>query len=947
MSYNKRDEEAGDVGLFYHVDKTVVLQEARVFNSSPINARKCRLLLTKIVYLLYLGEPFTVKEATDLFFNVIKLFQSKDTSLRQMMYLVIKELSGIAEDVIMVTQSLIKDIQSKQETIYRANAIRALCLITDPSMIQGIERILKAAIVDKTPSVSSAALVSSYHLFDVAKDIIKRWSNEVQEAINTKSSGGLGFASAASSYFSSGSQSSQNQAIISTSNIHQYHAIGLLYLIRQHDRMAITKLVQTFSGTRSTGGFLGGGSNTSILKNPSAVCMLIRFASKVMEDDPSSTRRIFELFEGFLRHKSDMVNLEAARAICDIPNIPAKELHSAISVLQLFLSSPKPTLRFAAIRTLNKLSINSPTAVAPCNLDIENLITDSNRSIATFAITTLLKTGNEASVDRLMKQISGFMNDISDEFKVIVVEAIRSLCLKFPAKQAIMLSFLSNVLRDEGGYNFKKAVVEAIFDMVKHIPESKDTALSHLCEFIEDCEFTKLSVRVLHLLGIEGPKTVTPTKYIRYIYNRVILENSIIRAAAVSALAKFGVHGRDEEIRKSVHVLLSRCLDDVDDEVRDRAALYLSMMDNQDLAKKYVTDDSTYALPTLERQLAEYISNPVQSTQEFKLESIPVISKSQEEEERRRNQPSDNAILPLLSAPSNKGSATAASPGVGTPVSGKNNFVSSLDQQAIYAEELAAVPEFASFGALFKSSVRPIELTESETEYIVHCIKHTFAKHIVFQFNCTNTLNDQLLENVHMIMQPEIEGLVQVAEIPAEKLEYDIPGNIYVAFEQEDPEELANVTFTNTLRFEIKDCDPTTGEADPEGFEDEYQVEDIEVTTSDYIRSSYVSDFAGEFEGLSDNEAIDTFALDKEKAHNLKSACDSIIDLLGMQPLEGSESPKNNSVHTLLLSGTFLDGSKVLAKCRMTFNTSTGVAFELAVRSEDVNVSQIVLLAIS
>ncbi len=125
-------------------------------------------------------------------------------------------------------------------------------------MIQGIERILKAAIVDKTPSVSSAALVSSYHLFDVAKDIIKRWSNEVQEAINTKSSGGLGFASAASSYFSSGSQNNQNQAIISTSNIHQYHAIGLLYLIRQHDRMAITKLVQTFSGTRSTGGFLGG-----------------------------------------------------------------------------------------------------------------------------------------------------------------------------------------------------------------------------------------------------------------------------------------------------------------------------------------------------------------------------------------------------------------------------------------------------------------------------------------------------------------------------------------------------------------------------------------------------------------------------------------------------------------------------------------------------------------
>jgi coatomer protein complex subunit gamma len=154
-------------------------------------------------------------------------------------------------------------------------------------MIQGIERILKAAIVDKTPSVSSAALVSSYHLFDVARDIIRRWSNEVQEAINTKPSGGLSFASA-SSYFSSGS-SNQNQIVISTSNIHQYHAIGLLYLIRQHDRMAIAKLVQNFSGARSSGGFLGGGSSSNVLKNPSAVCMLIRFASKVMEDDPRYT----------------------------------------------------------------------------------------------------------------------------------------------------------------------------------------------------------------------------------------------------------------------------------------------------------------------------------------------------------------------------------------------------------------------------------------------------------------------------------------------------------------------------------------------------------------------------------------------------------------------------------------------------------------------------------
>lgn len=62
-------------------------------------------------------------------------------------------------------------------------------------------------------------------------------------------------------------------------------------------------------------------------------------------------------------------------------------------------------------------------------------------------------------------------------------------------------------------------------------------------------------------------------------------------------------------------------------------------------------------------------------------------------------------------------------------------------------EQLAAIPEFQGLGPLFKSS-EPVQLTEAETEYVVRCIKHTFARHMVFQFDCTNTLNDQLLQKV-------------------------------------------------------------------------------------------------------------------------------------------------------------------------------------------------------
>ncbi len=50
-----------------------------------------------------------------------------------MVYLVITELSTVAEDVIMVTSSIMKDMQPNLEVVYRPNAIRALARIIDVS----------------------------------------------------------------------------------------------------------------------------------------------------------------------------------------------------------------------------------------------------------------------------------------------------------------------------------------------------------------------------------------------------------------------------------------------------------------------------------------------------------------------------------------------------------------------------------------------------------------------------------------------------------------------------------------------------------------------------------------------------------------------------------------------------------------------------------------------
>lgn len=50
----------------------------------------------------------------------------------------------------------------------------------------------------------------------------------------------------------------------------QYHALGLLYHLRKNDRLAVTKMLNKFT--------------KSGLKSPFAYCMLIRIASKLLDE---------------------------------------------------------------------------------------------------------------------------------------------------------------------------------------------------------------------------------------------------------------------------------------------------------------------------------------------------------------------------------------------------------------------------------------------------------------------------------------------------------------------------------------------------------------------------------------------------------------------------------------------------------------------------------------
>ena len=50
----------------------------------------------------------------------------------------------------------------------------------------------------------------------------------------------------------------------------------------------------------------------------------------------------------------------------------------------------------------------------------------------------------------------------------------RALCQKFPRKHTVLMTFLANMLREEGGYEYKRAIVNTIISIVEENPEAKE-----------------------------------------------------------------------------------------------------------------------------------------------------------------------------------------------------------------------------------------------------------------------------------------------------------------------------------------------------------------------------------------------------------------------------------------------------------------------------------------
>ncbi|CAD7970950.1 unnamed protein product [Amoebophrya sp. A120] len=910
---NLKYEDNRDFVNPWQGDKSTLLLEARAFHATPIDTDKCCRLITKILYMLFQGQRFSGDNMTDLFFGVTKLFQSSSPKLRRLTYLVIKNLEPAETEAFIVTSSLIKDVNSKTDC-NRANAIRVLSKILDVQIANQIaDRYLKTAIVDKNPFVASSSLVCGISLTKMVPEVIKRWVNEIQETV-----------------------------LSSGSSMVQYHALALLYEIKKNDRLGLHKVITNLAKNQ--------------LKNPMAECLLIRYAANALmapDRDPGIEKPLIAYIDSCLKakQKAEMVTHEAARAFVNLIISESKQdphinhlfgvdFARAVDILQIGLTSAKPVMRFAAARTLNQLAQHRPELVTRCNQDMEPLLSDPNRSTATLALTSLLKTGNESNVERLVKQITSFMSDITDVFKIEVVRAVKSLGLQYPTKYKVIMHFLSTNLREEGSLDFKKDLVEAMVSLIQYPKMSavaQKEGLLHLCEFIEDCEYPDLCMRILAFLGENVPLQQSPGKFVRFMYNRLILENALVRAAAADALTKVGL--KVPSLRSDIATLLECGKNDNDDEVRDRINLYKSSLLQQN------------------PQDGDYLTVVVEPLKDFSVDALFDLCEKQMSVPDLRNKPIDVSNLPTpeayaqflekkrLEEQKEQGLAghhaqlAGGAPGETTGVS---DVAAAVSKPTTTPTEVLSkiAPLFGgnAAGAIgnLLSCTKPTPVTELEAEYSVQLIKHIFQRHIVLEFYITNTLEGVGLADAEVqatILPKDADKFSLVGSVKAsEVIQFNENKSSYLVLEKK-------IEGIVAASLPCKLCYNQLEDGDDIGFPDETQLENAEILPGNYVSPALLP--PGQVKPLFEQLKAQGSAMVKLQLeyNSIEKAVEGVINTMGMEACEKTDTvDPSRTAHELWLSGTFAGGFSVVCRALIGKDNQGRILMQLtaACKNKDV-----------
>lgn len=216
-----------------------------------------------------------------------------------------------------------------------------------------------------------------------------------------------------------------------------------------------------------------------------------------------------------------------------------------------------------------------------------------------------------------------------------------------------------------------------------------------------------------------------------------------------------------------------------------------------------------------------------------------------------------------------------------------------------------------------------------------------FENHVLLQFTIANHMEGQVLVNVSVDLNVD---WAEEMSVSAPLIPFEGSGAVWVCLQRPEQVYSCPSTIPATLKFSVRDA-----EADPdeEGYEDEYELEDLSIGVNDFIAPNDKFISLAEFRGLWDaSTPADEFL----KRLNLtvptiQDAVDAVLQTLSLSPVEGSNVVAHDaSTHTVNTIGKFITGETILARAGFMApsDKSKGIALKVAIRSPSLSLSQTV-----
>ena len=898
------------VPRFNDLRKDLTLQSASIFNEKNIQNEQCIEILINLIYLLNKGEKFTEKEKETIFFSATKLLHSANPILRRIIFLFVKHLNWWQSSFIL-TGSLITELNGDDDLI-KPNCFRLLGQITDASSVNVVERLLKEAINNKNHEVASSALSCTLFMCLKGFGIAKSWINEISEKLNSS---------------------------LGEENLLTFHTLLLLKEIKKNDKLFLIKI---FSKVAEN-------SSSRNQRSQFAVCQLIRYITELLKrgDLEQNVKDIFNRFlEVSLYNIEESIKIEACRAVMQIPNVKPSLKKTTIATLCDLISSTNKIVRFSAMKTLDKYIDEFAQNIAvDIFLELEKIIEDSgtNSSIKSYAFSIFLKISKGLSDYRLEKMFKTFIEQYTkfkEDFKKKLIIISRNISRANPSKNKLYYNFFCSLFKLDASPQTKIEILEALIWFIYNDQELKLQSLLFLAESIFDCQYDILKIRILNLLGKECDLVNNKSKLVRYIYNQIILESPMVRASAISALGEIGF--KEKNMRDIIISLIENCLNDDDNEVRERAFMVSKALKAVKEEKKEEEQLINFVFP-------QKVKNP-SPIEELNIDLIQSVLNS-EKENLLKSEDICQELFNILND-TEKISEILIKDKEDSKKKEKKE-----KKRGIEANPQKKIPEEDYSLTMFPKIYGPPKiftpykkLTDQSAEYLTQYRKIVHDKIVVIDFEITNTIEFQIINDISI----DVDNLTsegfdfdKTEIIPIKSLKTNESGHLYFKLLKDKDEIYSNCSFNCTLKFDLQELDV---KGNPHGIavKETYKLDKmVEVSYADYyIKNSKVNvDNFGEFWKQAEKS---NFSKTEEKMglpyNSVKNAAIKFSEIIGLDPLNDIEQIDSNvKKYEFVYAYINYFENLLFIKFQVIFNDQNKCLSQVIIQSQDPSVPEMIV----